>query len=67
MTEHFTRATVSATFFCAKCGRPTQHRIDDRRKGPCLECIAKLQAQHDAELAADAAFIERQHVLFKRS
>jgi len=47
MTEHFTRSTVSAAW-CAKCGKQTQHRIDDRRKGPCLECIAKLQAQHDA-------------------
>jgi hypothetical protein len=42
MTEHFTRNTVSAAFHCAKCGKPTQHRIDDCRKGPCLECIARL-------------------------
>jgi hypothetical protein len=46
MTEHFTRATISATFYCAKCGCTTQHRIDDRRKGPCLECIARLEKQH---------------------
>jgi len=48
MTEHFTRSTVSSAFYCPKCRKQTQHRIDDRRKGPCLECIAKLQAQHDA-------------------
>ena len=42
MTEHFTRATVSASFYCPKCGKRTQHRIDDCRKGPCLECIARL-------------------------
>lgn len=47
MTEHFTRSTVSATFYCSKCGRTTQHRIDDRRKGPCLECIARLEREHD--------------------
>lgn len=46
MTQHFTRATVSAGFYCGKCGKVTQHRIDDRRKGPCLECIARLDAQH---------------------
>ena len=46
MTEHFTRNTVSATFHCGKCGKPTAHRIDKGRKGPCLECIARLDAQH---------------------
>ncbi len=44
MTQHFTRSTVSAAFHCAKCGKVTQHRIDDTRKGPCLECIAKYDA-----------------------
>ena len=24
---------------CPKCGKPTQHRIDDRRVGPCLDCL----------------------------
>jgi hypothetical protein len=42
MTQHFTRNTVSAPFYCAKCAKSTQHRIDGGRKGPCLECIAKL-------------------------
>lgn len=44
MTEHFTRNTVSAAFWCGKCSRRTQHRIDDHRKGPCLECIARYDA-----------------------
>lgn len=48
MTEHFTRSTVSSAFYCSKCGKTTQHRIDSGRKGPCLACIARLQAQHDA-------------------
>jgi len=46
MSEHFTRNTISAAFYCGKCGRSTQHRVDDRRKGPCLECIAKLERGH---------------------
>ena len=46
MTQHFTRNTVSAAFHCSKCGKQTQHRIDGVRKGPCLACIAKLEAQH---------------------
>ena len=47
MTQHFTRNTVSAAFHCGKCGKVTQHRIDSGRKGPCLECIARLQEQHE--------------------
>jgi hypothetical protein len=47
MSEHFTRNTLSAAFYCSKCGKVTQHRIDDRRKGPCLECIRRLNAEHD--------------------
>lgn len=36
---------MSASFWCRKCDRVTQHRIDDRRKGPCLECIARLETR----------------------
>lgn len=46
MTQHFTRNTVSSSFYCPKCKRQTQHRIDDRRKGPCLECIERLEREH---------------------
>ena len=48
MPEHFTRNTVSVEFFCAKCQKRTQHRIDDGRKGPCLECIERLERQHES-------------------
>jgi hypothetical protein len=44
MTEHFPRNTVSASFWCPKCKRQTQHRIDGGRKSVCLECLAKLEA-----------------------
>jgi len=46
MTQHFTSRTVSASFYCKKCEKVTQHRIDSNRKGPCLECIAKLEEKH---------------------
>jgi hypothetical protein len=62
MTEHFTRNTVSADFWCGKCGRTTQHRIDDRRKGPCLACIAKLESEHNAP--KKPAVSEKQQELF---
>jgi ribosomal protein L44E len=45
MTQHFTRNTVSAAAWCPKCKKQTQHRIDGVRKGPCLDCIARLTLQ----------------------
>lgn len=42
MSEHYTSLTVSAAAWCPKCQKQTQHRVDDKRKGPCLECIARL-------------------------
>ena len=49
MTQHFTRNTVSASHWCGKCQKQTQHRIDGVRLGPCLPCCEKLQAQHDID------------------
>jgi ribosomal protein L44E len=52
MTQHFTRSTVSASHWCSKCQKHTQHRVDDRRIGPCLDCIARLtveSAQHEID------------------
>jgi hypothetical protein len=43
--EHFTKNTISANFWCNKCAKPTLHRVDDRRRGPCLACMAKLEAE----------------------
>lgn len=45
MTQHFTRNTVSAEFWCGKCKKRTQHRIDKGRKGPCLDCIGRLEKE----------------------
>ena len=60
MTQHFTRGTISATFHCPKCGKPTPHRIDDGRKGPCLTCIERLEVEYLARKAEQ----DRQGVLF---
>jgi hypothetical protein len=37
MAEHYTRNTLTATAWCAKCHRNTEHRVDDGRRGPCLD------------------------------
>jgi hypothetical protein len=50
MTKHFTRNTVSAEFYCGKCGKMTQHRIDGVKKGPCLDCIERLEKEHDSRV-----------------
>lgn len=39
MPEHFTKNTVSATFWCLKCGKATMHRVDGGRRGPCMVCM----------------------------
>ncbi|HEX5236135.1 MAG TPA: hypothetical protein VFW25_12490 [Silvibacterium sp.] len=31
--EHYTKNTVSASYWCAKCGKPTLHRVDSGRAG----------------------------------
>ena len=41
MSQHYTRNTVSAAAWCSRCRKQTQHRVDDRRIGPCLDCLEK--------------------------
>jgi hypothetical protein len=48
MGHHFTRNTITATAYCKKCRKNTNHRVTDRRLDACLECIAKLEAHHAA-------------------
>ena len=55
MTQHFTRNTISAEFYCAKCGHMTQHEIHGGRKGPCTECRERLERQHEARAAKPEA------------
>jgi hypothetical protein len=44
MPEHYTKSTVEASCWCLKCGKPTPHRIDDGRRGPCLVCLGAPHA-----------------------
>jgi hypothetical protein len=39
MSEHFTRNTVMASCWCNKCGKPTMHRVDGVKRGPCMTCM----------------------------
>ena len=43
MTQHYTRNTVEAASWCRKCNKPTMHRVDGVRLGPCLICLKKLE------------------------
>ena len=45
MAEHYTLNTVSVTAFCRKCNRVTSHQVSGHRKGPCLECLARLDKE----------------------
>jgi uncharacterized paraquat-inducible protein A len=63
MTQHFTRNTVSAEFWCSKCKKFTQHRVDVR-KGPCLECISRLESRHNLVPKVAA---EKQSSLFDKA
>jgi hypothetical protein len=47
VTQHYTRNTVEASAWCRKCGKPTMHRIDGVRLGPCLVCLERLEAAAD--------------------
>lgn len=49
MSEHFSCLTVSVGAWCGRCQKQTQHRVDRGRKGPCLDCIDKLELQHAAK------------------
>ena len=57
MTQHFTRNTVSAAFYCSKCGKVTQHEVSIR-KGACLECKERLEREHEAKKDAKPAEIQ---------
>jgi hypothetical protein len=37
MPEHNTRNTESVTAWCNHCGKPTQHKVSDGRRGRCME------------------------------
>lgn len=39
--QHYTRSTVSVSEWCKVCRSMTLHRVDDRRRGPCLDCLER--------------------------
>lgn len=51
MTEHYTKNTVSVSAWCKPCARITVHLVFKGRKGPCTECQAKRDAEHDSQIA----------------
>lgn len=43
MMQHFTRNTIEVEQWCRKCKKPTMHRVDEVKLGPCLVCLKKLE------------------------
>jgi hypothetical protein len=37
VSEHFPKSTLTATGWCLKCRRNTEHQVDDGRLGRCLD------------------------------
>ena len=63
--EHYTRSTVSCTIWCNKCNKHTVHRVDGGRRGPCMVCLEKLNAEHDQRKKEEAE-TPKQKGLFDR-
>jgi ribosomal protein L44E len=45
MGEHYTKATKECDVYCTRCDMITRHRVDGGRRGPCLACIARIEAE----------------------
>jgi ribosomal protein L44E len=50
MPQHYTKATLQVSVWCNRCGKHTMHRVDDGRRGPCLDCIQKREKAMRAQL-----------------
>lgn len=50
--QHYTRNTVEVSEWCRKCGKPTMHRVDGVKLGPCLVCMEKATADPSPPAAA---------------
>jgi ribosomal protein L44E len=55
MPQHYTRATTEVSVYCNRCRKETMHRVDDRKRGPCLECLARLESLSEARKQKPAA------------
>lgn len=51
MAEHYTRATIAVSAWCPTCRKRTEHQVGGHRKGSCLECLARLNREHDERRA----------------
>lgn len=49
MGEHYTKNVIADTSFCKKCGRPTLHRVDGGRLGPCIDPKHPVQEMTQAQ------------------
>ncbi|HEY1897828.1 MAG TPA: hypothetical protein VGG62_16225 [Terracidiphilus sp.] len=45
MPEHYPKATVEVKVWCNVCHRETMHRVNNGRRGSCLECIGKRERE----------------------
>ncbi len=53
MGQHYSRNTVSVSKWCNHCRRNTPHRVTDRRVNDCLECIARVEREHEQRAVDD--------------
>jgi hypothetical protein len=44
MPEHYTKNTVEVSVWCNTCNRMTMHRVDDGRRGPCIDSRHRVNA-----------------------
>jgi ribosomal protein L44E len=64
MHEHYPKATIEVSVWCNRCGKFTMHRVDDGRRGPCLDCMA--EQEHESEMRKRAqAHCPKQRSLFQ--
>jgi ferredoxin len=63
MPHHFTKNTVEASFWCAKCHGVTLHNVHCGRRGACQVCLKKLDDEKAARKPAEPAATQEE--LFK--
>ncbi len=51
MKQFFTKNTVEADCWCKPCGKRTRWKIGGGRPQYCLECMIKLEDQHEKSKA----------------
>ena len=60
MSEHYTSNTTSVSAWCPTCKRHTMHRVDDRRRGNCLEHAAAGMSKKQIRQQLERARRERE-------